>query len=413
MVVFIVLVGFGLIMPLMPFFAGKYGANELMIGLLVAAYAAGQFIGSPLAGRLSDRFGRRPVLAVCMAGTTVGFLLLAVAETLGMSLALALPGGTAPEQLQRLRTIVLGLLYFSRIISGLAGGVITAAQAYIADITDETNRTQGMGMLGAAFGLGFVLGPVIGGVLSRWGFAAPAYAAAFLSAVSLANILLRLPESLTEARKAELANQEKKPLISLPDMLRKVRQPLLGPLLVVRLVSSLAGSLFLALFTLWAKNHLRLDAQVTAYLMAYTGVLAIVTQIWLIGPLTKRFNQSLLLTASAVILSLAMFGWALTPNVLVFMIVMIPHSIATAVINTVVNSAISWAVLPKEMGDALGTSSALESLSRIVAPTVGGWLLGAAGAWAPGLLGAVLLAWLSYFAWQRLMVHPDPALARA
>lgn len=413
MVVFIVLVGFGLIMPLMPFFAGKYGANELMIGLLVAAYAAGQFIGSPLAGRLSDRFGRKPVLAICMAGTTVGFLLLAVAETLGMSLALALPGGTAPEQLQRLNSIVLGLLYFSRIISGLAGGVITAAQAYIADITDETNRTQGMGMLGAAFGLGFVLGPVIGGVLSRWGFAAPAYAAAFLSAVSLANILLRLPESLTEARKTELANQEKKPLISLPDMLRKVRQPLLGPLLVVRLVSSIAGALFMALFTLWAKNHLRLDAQVTAYLMAYTGVLAIVTQIWLIGPLTKRFNQSMLLTTSAALLSLAMLGWAFTPNVLIFMIVMIPHSIATAVVNTVVNSAISWAVLPQEMGDALGTSSALESLSRIVAPTVGGWLLGAAGAWAPGLLGAVLLAWLSYFAWQRLMVHPDPALVRA
>ena len=181
--VVILLMGFGLIVPIMPFFAAQYGANELMVGLIVATYAAGQFLGAPLVGRLSDRMGRRPMLALTMAGTVLSFLLLGLAEILGKQYLLAFPAESAAENTQHLNAVVLGVTFFTRLLGGLSGGSITVAQAYIADITDETNRTRGMGLIGAAFGLGFILGPLLGGVLSKWGFEVPAFAAAGASAL--------------------------------------------------------------------------------------------------------------------------------------------------------------------------------------------------------------------------------------
>ena len=220
------------------------------------------------------------------------------------------------------------------------------------------------------------------------------------------------------------------------------------------------------MFTLWSKDRLGLNAQATSYLMAYQGLLSIIVQIGLISPLTKRFSDARLITWSlpvqaagllawaftpsvpvllVVLIPLALttsvlntvissaiswavppremgdalgtagalLAWAFTPSVPVLVVVLIPLAFATGVLNTVINSAISWAVPPQEMGDALGTASALESLSRVIAPSVGGWLLGAFGAWSPGVLAAVILAGLAAFAWRRLIVHPDPPLAAA
>ncbi len=410
LVVFIVMLGFGLIMPLMPFFAGKYGASSSVVGFLVAAYAAAQFIGAPILGRMSDRTGRRPILVVSMAGTALGFSLLGLAEPLGKALASLLSANPTPA-LQN--SVILGVMFLSRIISGLFGGMITVAQAYIADVTDESSRTQGMGMIGAAFGLGFIVGPVMGGVLSQWGFAVPAFAAAGMALLNLGTILFLLPESLTAARKAELmreGGQRKAALINLPEMMSKLGKPRLGPLLTIRLFVSLAMSLFMALFTLWAKDRLALSAQVTSYVMAYNGLLSIVAQVGLIGPLTRRFPNAQLMFWGVAMLSLSMFGWALTATMPVLLLVMIPMALATGVLNTVIGSATSWAVPPQEMGDALGTSSAFESISRVIAPSVGGWLLGALGAWAPGVLGGMLLAGLAVFAHLRLILHPDPPL---
>ena len=410
--VVILLMGFGLIVPIMPFFAAQYGANELMVGLIVATYAAGQFLGAPLVGRLSDRMGRRPMLALTMAGTVLSFLLLGLAEILGKQYLLAFPAESAAENTQHLNAVVLGVTFFTRLLGGLSGGSITVAQAYIADITDETNRTRGMGLIGAAFGLGFILGPLLGGVLSKWGFEVPAFAAAGLAALSLVNILLRLPESLTEEKKAELALNKKQPLISFPAMARQIGQPRIGPLLIIRMISSIAGALFMTLFTLWGKIHLGLDSQVASYVMAYTGVLSIITQMWLIQPLTRRYSNALLLTVSILIRAAALLGWAVTPTLAFFIVILIPHSLATGVLNTVITTAVSWAVPPQEMGDALGTASALESLSRVIAPTVGGWLLGSVGAWGPGVLGFVLMGVLGVYTWNKLLAHPELPLAQ-
>ncbi len=412
LVVFIDLLGFGLILPLLPYFAGQYGASEFLIGLLVASYAAAQFIGAPLMGRLSDRFGRRPILVVSIAGTALGFLLLGLAEPLGKALSSFVLDNPTPEQLAALQNgAILGVMFIARMLSGLTGGNITVAQAYIADVTDAQNRAKGMGLIGAAFGLGFILGPAIGGVLSRWGYSVPAFAAAGLATLNLVGVIAVLPESLSAERKAELAKQEKRALISITAMIQELNKPRVGPLMTIRLFYALAAALFQTMFTLWAKDRLGLNAQTTSYLLAYVGLLSVIVQGGLIGQLTKRFSESKLIAWSMLVQTIALLAWAFTPSVPVLLVVLIPLAFSTGVLNTVINSAITRAVPPQEVGGALGTAGALESLSRVVSPSVGGWLLGAAGAWAPGVVGAAIMAGVTAFAWRRLSVSTDSALA--
>jgi DHA1 family tetracycline resistance protein-like MFS transporter len=409
LVVFIDLLGFGLILPLLPYFAGQYGASPFLIGLLVASYAAAQFIGAPLMGRLSDRFGRRPVLVLSIAGTALGFLLLGLAEPLGEALASLVLSNPTPEQLQTLQYgAILGVMFISRVLSGLTGGNITVAQAYIADVTDAQNRAKGLGLIGAAFGLGFIMGPAIGGALSTYGYAVPAFAAAGLATLNLIGIIFLLPESLSEERKAELAKQERRALISFTAMMEELRKPRVGPLMTVRFFYALASALFQTMFTLWAKDRLGLNVQTTSYLLAYVGLLSVIVQGGLIGRLTKRFSEAQLIAWCVVIQAVSLLAWAFTPSVPVLLVVLVPIAFSTGVLNTVINSAITRVVPPHEVGGALGTSSALESLSRIISPLVGGWLLGTVGAWAPGVVGAGIMAGVSVFVRRRPPISPEP-----
>lgn len=411
LVVFIDLLGFGLILPLLPFYAGQYGASDFVVGLLAAAYALAQFFGAPFLGRLSDRYGRRPVLMISIAGTALSFVLLGLADPLGRWLA-ALPlQNASPDQLAALtNATIIGVMFLSRLIGGLAGGNITVAQAYISDITDEQSRAKGLGLLGAAFGLGFILGPALGGIMSRWGYAVPAFAAAFLALANLTGVFFTLPESLTPERRQQLV-VNKRPLISLRAMWEALSTPRVGPLLYVRLFFALAAALLQTMFTLWAKDKLGLDAQATALLLAYLGVLSVIVQGGLIGPLTRRFSEPRLIVWGTAVYGVSMLAWAFTPSVPILLVVMIPMAFSTGVLNTVINSAITRVVSPQEIGGALGIAGSLESLSRVISPAVGGWLLGSVGLWAPGVVGALIMAWVVVFSWRRLILRPDPALS--
>ena len=401
-IVFVDILGFSLILPLIPFYAGTYGASATLAGLLVASYAAAQLIGAPVLGRLSDRYGRRPILLISILGTALGFVLLGVAPALGDALA-------GEDSLATRNLIVLSLLFASRILDGLTGGNISVARAYVADVTDETNRAKGMGITGAAFGLGFIIGPVIGGTLSTWGYAVPAFAAAILAAFNLIGVFIWLPESLTPERRAELARYPR-PDFSPLGLLASFQRPRVGSLLYTRLFFGLSAATLHTIFPLYAEYRLGLDEQVTSYVLAYVGLLAVLVQGLAIRRLTDRFSESQLIMAGVLLMAPSMLGWAFAPSLLVLLIVLAPISLASGVLNTTLNSALSKAVYPEEIGGILGLAASLESVTRVLAPTAGGMMLQQWGTSAPGVLAGAVLFLVAPFIWRWLIAHPAPPL---
>jgi DHA1 family tetracycline resistance protein-like MFS transporter len=380
LIVFIDLLGFGLILPLLPYYAETFGASDTVIGLLVASYAAAQLIGAPLLGRFSDRWGRRPVLLVSLVGTGLGFLLLGVANT-------------------------LLLLFISRILDGLTGGNISVAQAYITDVTDEESRAKGLGLIGAAFGLGFILGPATGGILSEFGFAVPAFAATGLVLVNLILVALWLPESLTPEMRAEMAGEEK-PHIDLQSLITALKRPYIGPLLVTRFLFGVPFSLFSSIFSLYALRRFELDAQQTGFILAYVGLLSVIVQGGLIGQISKRFKDNLLIFFSVGLLGVSLLAWGFAPSVLLLLVILIPIAFAGGVLGTLLSSALSKAVDPQEVGGLLGLSTSIESATRVIAPTIGGFLLGTFGTWSPGVFSAIILAGLFIYVYKSIYRHP-------
>ena len=405
-VVFIDMLGFGLILPLLPYYAEAYGANTIVVSLLVASYAAAQFIGAPILGRLSDRYGRRPVLLISIAGTAIGFLLLGIAEPVGHAVGGALGLSAAATDL-----LVVGMLFVSRILDGLTGGNITVAQAYISDVTDETNRAKGLGLIGAAFGLGFVIGPATGGLLSEWGYAVPAFAAMALATANLISVFLFLPESLTPERQAAIALHPRAPF-SLQALAAAFKLPRVGPLLNIRFWFALAFSLFQTIFALYASGEpLNLSAEATGLVLAYVGVLVVFVQGFAIGRLAKRYAEKQLMFVASLLMTAGLLAWGFTPNLLALLIVIIPLSFGGAILNTVISSMLTKSVHHEDVGGTLGLSTSLESLTRVIAPTVGGVLLAYFGPLAPGLFTAAIMAWVSWYVWRRILLRPDPPLA--
>lgn len=391
-IVFVDLLGFSLILPLVPFYAKDFGASDTIVGLLVASYAAAQLIGAPILGRISDRVGRRPVLLISIIGTAVGFILLGFANQ-------------------------LWLLFLSRGLDGLTGGNISVAQAYITDITDEKNRARGLGLIGAAFGLGFIIGPALGGVLStigtnihtgslNWTYALPALTAAAIATINLVAVFIFLPESLTEQRRADI-KKNARTAFSLRNLQEAFQRPQVGPLLSTRFFFSLAFAIFQTVFPLYALKRLGLQVNQTAFILTYVGVLVALVQGVIIGRLSARYKERQLILVSTAIMTVGLVAWALTPSVIVLLIVLIPIAFSGGVLNTVVNSALTKAVSVEEVGGILGLSAALESGTRVLSPTLGGVLLDILGAWAPGIMGAIITGWLTSYVWRRIYRRAD------
>jgi DHA1 family tetracycline resistance protein-like MFS transporter len=382
LIVFVDLLGFSLILPLLPYYAKTFGADGFVAGMLVSSYAAMQLLGAPILGRLSDRFGRRPVLLLSIFGTFIGFLLLGFATTLWM-------------------------LFASRIIDGLTGGNISVAQAYITDVTDPKDRAKSLGLIGAAFGLGFIIGPVTGGVLSQWGYAIPAFAAAGLAFINLLLVFFWLPESLTPERRA--AMPVKQPSISMGALWIALKRPFTGSLLITRFFFGLAFALFQTIFAIYALERFNLTATQTGYVLTYVGVLSVITQGFLIGRITQRYREDLLIMVSIVVMAFGLLGWAFAPTVLFLLVIMAPTAVAGGLLNTVLTSTLTKAVTSDEVGGIIGFSTSIESLTRVIAPTLGGFLLVTFGTWAPGLFGAIVLAGVGVYVNKSIYNHPIAA----
>jgi DHA1 family tetracycline resistance protein-like MFS transporter len=385
LIVFVDLLGFSLILPLLPYYAETFGADAFITGLLVASYAVAQLVGAPLLGRWSDRAGRRPVLLISIFGTFIGFVLLGFAGALWM-------------------------LFLSRVIDGLTGGNLSVAQAYITDVTDEKNRAKGLGMIGAAFGLGFIIGPAVGGALSVYGYAVPAFAAAALALLNLLAVFFFLPESLTDERRAAMAVQ-KKPPFTLRALIVALNRPRVGPLLHTRFFFGLAFALFQSVFALYAQYRLQLTAQTTGYVLAYVGLLSVLVQGVAIGKLTARFAESRLIFGASVLMGVSLLAWAFAPNLIALLIILAPMAFAGGTLNTVLNSALTKAVTRDEVGGTLGLAASVESVTRVIAPTLGGFLIEFSGTSAPGIFSALVMVWVVAFVWRRIIVNPDPPLA--
>jgi DHA1 family tetracycline resistance protein-like MFS transporter len=379
LVVFIDLLGFSLILPLLPYYAKTFQADSFTTGILVASYAVAQLIGAPLLGRLSDRFGRRPVLLISVFGTFLGFLLLGFANALWM-------------------------LFVSRIIDGLTGGNLSVAQAYITDVTDAKSRSQGLGLIGAAFGIGFIIGPVAGGILSQWGYAAPAFAAAVLSFANLILIYAWLPESLTAEMRANMPI--KRPAVTMGALLAALQRPFSGSLLITRFFFGLAFAILQTIFSLYALLKFNLNARDTGFVLAYIGVLSVITQGYLVGRISNKVREDVLIIVCVGVMAITLLGWGLAPSLTILLLILAPNAVAGGMLNTLLSSTLTKAVAPYEIGGILGLSSAIESSTRIIAPTLAGILLQQVGTWAPGVAGAIIMAGLFVYVWFALYNHP-------
>lgn len=375
--VFVDLLGYSLILPLLPYYAETFGASLTLVGLLGTSNALAQLVAAPVIGRLSDRYGRRLLLIFSIAGTVLSFLLLGLAQSLPM-------------------------LFLSRILDGLLGGNIALARAYITDVTDESNRSKGLGIIGAAFGLGFIIGPAMGGFLSRFGYSTPAFVASALSLLNLLAVILWLPESLTEERRTAMRARPRA-RFGLRTLVSALERPCAGPLLHVLLFYGLAFTLFQSNFALFVKERLGLEAQATSFILTYVGLLSVLVQGVAIGKLTDAFSERQLILVGAMVLAFSLIGWAFVPNVVLLLIVLAPIALSGGVLNVVLTSQLTKSVYRDEVGGTLGLSASLQTLAQIVAPGLGGLLLDFLGTWSVGLLAGLIMVWTLSVARRRVL----------
>ncbi len=345
--VFIDLVGFGIVIPVLPYYAegAHFGATPREVGLLFASYSVMQLIFSPVLGRLSDKYGRRPILIISLLGTCLGFLILGFATTLLM-------------------------LFIGRIIDGISGGNISTAQAYIADVTTKEDRAKGMGLIGAAFGLGFVFGPAIGGILSRWGINVPFL---FAGGLAFANVILlyfTLPETVTRDHPARVSAASGRGWKQVVDALS---QPQLAFVLAIYFLSIAAFSIMTTVFSLFMMFRLGYDPWHSGWIFAFVGIVSALVQGGLIGKLVKRFGEPALVIAGGLLFTLSLFispfVTAATGLVGILSIVAL-SAIGNALAGPSLTSLGSKSASVAEQGSIMGVMQSVASLARAVGPTV-------------------------------------------
>lgn len=361
--IFLDLLGFGIIIPVQPFYAETLGAPPAVITLLGASFSLVQFLFAPFWGRLSDRVGRRPVILGSIVVTCIGYALFGFSSS-------------------------LGILFLARMLAGLGGANIGTAQAVIADVTDAKTRAKGMGIIGAAFGLGFTLGPAISGFFSRYGLAAPAYAAAALAAVNWFAAFFLLPETYP-AEKRRPGASGRSPL-SWAAVRHAARHPNVGTLFLIMFVFTSAFSMMeqvLGLYIgyVWSRSpglaptpeSLHHAAVLTAYALTVVGITAIVVQGGLIGRLAPRFGEGKLLRVGLLCVSAGLAGIPLSGQIGYFPVLLLVCSWIAAgsgFSNPSLMSLISQSVDADEQGTTLGLSQSLGALGRVIGPTVAGVL---------------------------------------
>lgn len=360
--VFIDLLGFGIVLPLLPYYAHQFHASGFTAGALIAVYSAMQFVFAPLWGRWSDRIGRRPVLLISLAGSTLSYLLFALANGIGM-------------------------LFISRIFAGVAGANISVAQAFIADSTSEKDRARGMGLIGAAFGLGFVFGPAMGGLLAHYGHAAPGLAATAICGLNFIVALWRLPESLApEHRHVTAAGHP------IAQLRAAFERPQLGVFMFLFAAVVFSFSTVETTLSLLCATSYKMSASHIYWLFAYLGVMTAAMQGGLLGRLSRRVDESRLVLIGTALLAAGIAATPYTPPITMLLLALGAIAFGQGITSPVLSSLISKASGGKGHGGVLGISQSLGSLARILGPLWGGLMFDYGGPAAPYLTTAALMA---------------------
>src|SRR5438874_5353092 len=350
--VFIDLVGFGIVIPVLPFYAegAGFGASPRQVGFLFASYSVMQLVFAPVLGRLSDKYGRRPVLLVSLLGTCAGFLILGFATTLWM-------------------------LFVGRIIDGISGGNISTAQAYIADVTTKENRAKGMGLIGAAFGLGFVFGPAIGGILSRWGVNVPFLFAGGLAFANAILLYFTLPETVTRDHPARVSAASGR---GWQQLVVALREPRLAYVLAIYFLGFVAFSMMTATFSLFIMFRLGYDAFHNGWVFAFVGIISAVIQGGLIGKLVKRFGEPALIIIGSLLFSASLFATPFIGPAIGLIGILLTgavSSIGNALNAPSLSSLASKSAGASEQGGVMGAMQSVASLARAVGPSLAAFLI--------------------------------------
>lgn len=352
-IVFVSLFGFGVILPLLPFIAETYGANALEIGLLASTYSLAQFVGAPVLGQLSDRYGRKKLLIISQIGSFIGFVLLALSGN-------------------------LFLIFLSRLIDGITGGNISIAQAYIADVTDEKNRVKGMGIVGAAFGLGFIFGPALGGILFKYGFWVPAIFAALINLITIFMTKFFLKETVKEHEfpLAKIVHKKKglSSIFSISDVIKIIKHKYFGYFILTFFAINVVFSLFEGLFALWTHDSFSYGPTENGYLFALAGVLAVACQLVFLPLLSKRISEKNILLLSLPFVGIGLLFLAIAQNTNHLYLGISILVASNSFIVPTIQSLASKSVKKGDYGEALGALQSFGSLGRIFGPAIGGEL---------------------------------------
>lgn len=344
--IFLDILGFGILVPVIPFLVEPFDSSATAIGLLTVSFSVAQFIAAPVLGVLSDRYGRRPVLLISILGAALAYA--------------AFGAATA-----------LWVFFAARIVDGLTGGNISTAQAYIADVSKPEDRAKNFGLIGAAFGAGFVLGPAIGGVLSHVSLSAPAYLAGALCLASAVFGYFYLPESLPQSHR-RIAPFTMRDFNPFSQLLEFLKNPVLALNFTSLLMMGLAMNTLRSNFAVYAREHLHYDPPHVGYLYAYLGTIVVVTQLFLVRRIAPIFGERKTALIGFTSMMIGFLWMATEPDILEITFIMPLIAVGNGLCFPTITALSSHSVKHNQQGGVMGAQQSVNSMAMIIGPFIAG-----------------------------------------
>lgn len=348
LIIFTETLGFSIVLPVLPFLGLSLGLNVFQVGLISSIFSFCQLFASPITGKLSDRFGRKPILIFSQLSTFIGFFLLGIAD-------------------------MVWILVLARLVDGLLGSNMTVSQAYLSDVTDPKDRTKIFGYSSGIFGAGLIFGPVIGGTLSAINYSIPMFFAAGISLISILLVILFLQESVTN--KLDKFSLKFNDIIPVNEAKRFFRSKAVRGLLLIFFLYSFAFMIFISSFAVFSQIQLNITPQEIGYFLAWVGILRVFFQSILITPLLKKISEETTLKIGVLTLIITMIMLILTTQYIFIYLPLTFLAFGTGVVRPILMSKLTKSVKKEETGSLLGVNNSLSSIAMIITPILGGLIL--------------------------------------